>query len=310
MVTAMTVTPASAAKLTVSQYSRIMATLPWAVALEKGMFKDAGLDIDGLTAGSGGGTAMRNMLASELPFGEVATPVAVAAAKSGIELKIIYAASNQIGELAWASKPDSNINSIKDLVGRRVAFTNPKSTTEMVIRYALKMEGLTDKVEVIPLGGLGPALTALSQGAVAAAPIVDPRLTLQPKEQKILFYASKYYPQFPWEVGVTTKEFADKHPDTVRRIIAVRRKAVEYIYAHPKEAAEVYAKVWNVSQQEAEAILPKFFEWKHWSAGNFSAEGLAALTEGLNLVGEVSGPVDWPALIDQSYLDKDLQRPL
>src|SRR5882762_9156003 len=99
--TALAVTPAFAAKLTVSQYGRIVATLPWAVALEKGMFKEAGLDIDGLTPGSGGGTAMRNLIAGKLPVGEVASPIAVAAVKAGISLKIIYVASNQIGELAW-----------------------------------------------------------------------------------------------------------------------------------------------------------------------------------------------------------------
>ena len=78
---AFAVTPAFAAKITVSQYGRLVATLPWAVALEKGMFRQAGLDIDGITAGSGGGTSMRNLLASELPIGEVSTSVALAAAQ-------------------------------------------------------------------------------------------------------------------------------------------------------------------------------------------------------------------------------------
>src|SRR6266853_865555 len=180
-------TPVSAAKLTVTQYGRIIETLPWAVALEKGMFKQAGLDIDGITAGSGGGTSMRNLLASELPIGEVSTSVALAAAQTGINLKIIYTASNHVGELAWVAKPGSGINSIKDLAGKKVGFTNPKSTTEMVVRYALHKEGLTDKVELLALGGLGPALTALAQGAVAAVPLTDPRMTTHPQDYKILF---------------------------------------------------------------------------------------------------------------------------
>ena len=180
----------------------------------------------------------------------------------------------------------------------------------MILRYALKKEGLTDKVEAIPLGGLGPALTALSQGAVAAAPLNDPRMTLHPKDYHILFYSWQYYPKFSWAVGVTTKDFADKHPDIVRKIVAVHRKAVEYIYAHHKEAAEVYAKVWNVKQDEAEAILPKYYDWHHWNSGEFSKEGLEAVVEGLTSVGELKGPVDWSKLIDQQYLDKDLQRPL
>src|SRR5262249_60830009 len=63
VVMTLAVTPACAAKITVSQYGRIVATLPWAVALQTGMFKEAGLDIDGITAGGGRGGGVGAMLA-------------------------------------------------------------------------------------------------------------------------------------------------------------------------------------------------------------------------------------------------------
>src|SRR5215472_17029078 len=103
---------------------------------------------------------------------------------AGVELKALASSSNHIGELTWAAKPDAGINSIKDLVGKKVAYTSPKSITEMVIRTALKQEGLAGKVDILPLGGLGPALTALAQGAVAAAPLNDPALTVTPDKYK------------------------------------------------------------------------------------------------------------------------------
>ena len=204
------VTPVCAAKITVSQYGRLVATLPWAVALQKNMFKAAGLDIDGITAGAGGGTSLHNMLAGELPYAELATSAAIAGSLAGVELKALASSSNHIGELSWAAKPDAGINSINDLVGKKVAYTSPRSITEMVIRTALKQEGLAGKVDILPLGGLGPALTALAQGAVAAAPLNDPALTVTPDKYKVLFYAHQYYPKFTWQVAVTTKEFAAK----------------------------------------------------------------------------------------------------
>jgi NitT/TauT family transport system substrate-binding protein len=301
---------ADAAKITVSQYGRILGTLPWAAALEKGMFKEAGLDIDGITAGAGGGTSLRNLLASELPYGEVATSVAIAAVNQGLPIVSVAAGSNHVGELAWTAKPDSGINSIKDLVGKKVAYTNPKSTTEQVIRTALAQEGLTGKVEALPLGGLGPALTALSKDAVAAAPLNDPAMTLHPERYKVLFFAHQYYPKFTWQVAVTTKEFAAQHPDTVRKLILVHRKAVEYTYAHRDEAARIYAKVWKIEEADAAKILPKYYDWQHWSAGDYSKEGLDAVVKGLMLVGELKQPFDWSKLIDQRFLDEDLRRPL
>jgi NitT/TauT family transport system substrate-binding protein len=302
--------PAFAAKITVSQYGRLVATLPWAVALEKGMFKEAGLPIDGITAGAGGGTSLRNMLAGELPYAEIATSAAIAGSLAGVELKVVASASNHIGELVWAAKPDSGITSIKDLVGKKVAYTSPKSITEMLIRTALKREGLAGKVETLPLGGLGPALTALAQGAVAAAPWNDPPLTLTPDKYKVLFYGHQYYPKFTWQVGVTTKEFAAKNPEMLRKILAVHRKAVDFVYDNREETARIYAKVWEVSLAEANAILPKYYEWQQWSRGDFSKDGLEAVVDGLMAVGELKEPYDWSKLIDQSLLDADLRRPL
>jgi len=245
-----------------------------------------------------------------LPYAELATSAAIAGSLAGVELKALASSSNHIGELAWASKPDAGIASIKDLVGKKVAYTSPKSITEMVIRTALKHEGLTGKVEALPLGGLGPALTALAQGAVAAAPWNDPALTVTPDKYKVLFYGHQYYPKFTWQVAVTTKEFAAKNSATLRKLLAVHRKAVEFVYADRAETARIYAKVWEVSAAEADAILPKYYEWQHWSRGDFSKEGLTAVVDGLISVGEIKEPFDWSRLIDQSLLDEDLRRPL
>jgi NitT/TauT family transport system substrate-binding protein len=180
----------------------------------------------------------------------------------------------------------------------------------MVIRTALKQEGLAGKVDILPLGGLGPALTALAQGAVAAAPLNDPALTVTPDKYKVLFYAHQYYPKFTWQVAVTTKEFAAKNSQTLRNILKVHRQAVEFVYNNREETARIYAKVWEVSLAEANAILPKYYEWQHWSRGDFSKEGLTAVVDGLISVGELKEPFDWGKLIDQGLLDEDLRRPL
>ena len=74
--------PTYAFQLAVSQYGRVTASLPWAVAMEKGYFADAGVKIDEIIAGAGGGTTLRNVLASDLPYGEVATSAALAAARA------------------------------------------------------------------------------------------------------------------------------------------------------------------------------------------------------------------------------------
>src|SRR5262249_53577920 len=129
--------PSQAAEMAVSQYGRVTATLPWAVAMEKGFFAEEGVKIDKIISGEGGGTTLRNMLASDLPYGEVATSAALAAIRSGLDIVIVNTASDHIGEISLVANPKGSIHKVQDLQARKAGFTGPKSTSEVLLRLAL-----------------------------------------------------------------------------------------------------------------------------------------------------------------------------
>src|SRR5215468_3647149 len=237
--------PVPAAEMAVSQYGRVTATLPWAVAMEKGFFAAAGVKIDHIISGMGGGTTLRNMLASNLPYGEVATSAALAAIRSGVDIVIVNTASDHIGEIALVANPRSSIRTVQDLQGKKAGFTNPKSTSELLLRLALKEAGMTGKVEMVGTSGFGGGLTMLDTGGIDAAPLIDPILTLEPDKYRVIFHFADLIPRMTWLVGVTTRKFAQEHPDMVRRLIEIHRRGVEYIYAHHDEAIQIYAKYWQ-----------------------------------------------------------------
>ncbi len=303
--------PSSAAEMAVSQYGRVTATLPWAVAMEKGFFAAEGVKIDHIISGEGGGTTLRNMLASDLPYGEVATSAALAAIRSGLDIVIVNTASDHIGEIALVANPKSDIHKIEDLKGRKAGFTNPKSTSELLLRLALKEAGMVDKVEPVATGGFGGGLTLLDSGGIDAAPLIDPILTLKPDKYRVIFHFADLIPRMTWLVGVTTKKFAREHPDTLRKLIEVHRKGADFIYANHDEAIRIYAKVWQQDAKDVATYFPKYFSYKgEWSPGGFDQEALTKMSDGLQLIGESKGPVDWKAVIDQQFLPKDLQKPL
>jgi NitT/TauT family transport system substrate-binding protein len=275
--------PSRAAEMAVSQYGRVTATLPWAVAMEKGFFAAEGLQIDHIISGEGGGTTLRNMLASDLPYGEVATSAALAAIRSGLDIVIVNTASDHIGEIALVANPKSSIHKIQDLAGRKAGFTNPKSTSELLLRLALKEAGMIDKVEPVATGGFGGGLTLLDAGGIDAAPLIDPILTLKPDKYRVIFHFADLIPRMTWLVGVTTRKFAREHPDTLRKLIAVHRRGAEYIYAHHDEAIAIYAKVWQQDAKDVATYFPKYFGYKgEWSAGGFDQEALAKMSDGLS----------------------------
>ena len=296
--------PARAAdRLTVTNYGVIVETLPWAIALERGFFKKEGLDIDGFVGSNGGGTTIRNMMANSLPFAEVALPAVVAGIDAGLDLKIVYGGVNNLGDLAWVVKQDSPLKTIRDLKGKKAAFSSPRSTTEMVLRMALESAKLDKDVETVAAGGIGAGMTALDTGAVDAAPFEEPEL-LPPGKYRVLFRITDFLPDVTWQVGVTTAEFARAHPDVVRKLVAARRDALQYMIAHPDDAAKVYAKVWNTNDKRFADVIARLIKIKYWATDGFNVKGLDTMARGMALVGAVDHPVDVNALIDKSFLPK------
>ena len=298
-------------QLAVSQYGRVTASLPWAVAMEKGYFADAGVKIDEIIAGAGGGTTLRNVLASDLPYGEVATSAALAAARSGVDIVIINTASSHIGEIALVADPKSGVQNMSDLAGKKAGFTAPKSTSEVLLRLALKGTHMDGKVEPVATGGFGPGITALMTGAIQATPVIDPILTLDAGKYKVVLPFADIIPRMTWLVGITTKQFAQSNPELLRKLIAIRARGVDFIYNNREEAMQIYAKVWQQDPKQVATYFPKYYGYEgEWTRGEFEKLGLDKMSEGLQLVGDVDKPVDWKAIIDQQFLPKNLQKSL
>ena len=70
--------------LPITHYGSGLYGMPFAVALGKGYFKEAGLDIDGIITSPGGGSAVRNVLSNSLPLGEGGIMTSIAAKNSAL----------------------------------------------------------------------------------------------------------------------------------------------------------------------------------------------------------------------------------
>jgi len=301
----------AAYQITVTQYGRLPTGLPWFVALKRGMFKQAGLDIGDIVSGDGGGTTLRNTLATKTPIGEVATSAVVAAIESGVRLKVIYAATNDLGDMVWGVPANSPLQSARDLVGKTIGYTNPKSASEAALRLVLEAQGIPfNKVKMVSTGGIGGGVTMMSKGAVDTAVIPSVTLTKSKGAYKALFRAGDIVPADTWAVGVTTPEFAAAHPEVIRKVIATRRAAIEWIEANPAAAAPYLAEYLGISIEVAQQLLPQYIRWKYVSKGDFDKRGLDMAVRGLQLIGVSKGTVDLAKFVDQSFLPKELQNPL
>ena len=141
--------------LTVTHFGTGLYGVPFAVAKEKGWFKsEAKLDVTGFITSAGGGTTIRNALASDIPYGEVALPAAIAAIQQGVELTIVHGGVLSVADQVWITrKDDESIKKFSDLKGKKLGYSSPKSVTDILTSMMIDANGLTGALERKSVGG-------------------------------------------------------------------------------------------------------------------------------------------------------------
>jgi NitT/TauT family transport system substrate-binding protein len=244
-----------------------------------------------------------------LPYGEVALSAALAAANQGIDLVIVNVGTRTIAESTLVTMPTSDVKSLEDLIGKKVAITSPKSSSEMIFLMQLKEKNIdASKIARVAAGGYPPALTMLEQGAVSASALIEPLSIIRKAKYRTVVAAKDILPPMTTSVGITTKAFAKDNGAKLRAIIAGRRAAVQAIYADPDAAADVLRRTWNFEPEIAKEAVRNMIGPKMWSLGDFDRTELERTAAGLKLIGELKQDVDWATLIDESYLPADMPR--
>jgi NitT/TauT family transport system substrate-binding protein len=237
----------------------------------------------------------------------------VAAIQQGADLKIISDNVLTVAEFVWAVKPDSPIKSIQDLKGKKIGYTNPRSTSQALDILLLEAAGLKpDDAELVKTGGFGEAVVALNLGLIDASAIADPVWSKNKTQFRTLVAANDVLTPLCNVIGVITAEAAASKGDFVRAIIRGRRKAVEFMGAHPDEAAEIVAKAYNLDVDVAKStihnlVAPSKSGVPYWGPGYFDLSGMDRMIRAQKLVGALSGDVDWSKIVDTSFLPDDLK---
>jgi NitT/TauT family transport system substrate-binding protein len=299
---------AQADEISVTQWGSSLYGLPYAVAMDKGLFKKAGVDITGILSSGGGGTTVRNILASKTPYGEVAVSAALAAQRQGLDLVIVNVGTRSVAEASMVTLPNSDVKSVADLAGKKVAITSPKGVSEMLLLMVLKEKGVdAGKVTRVASGGYVNGLTLLEQGGVSGAVLIEPLSIIRKGKYRTVYRAGDILQPMTTSVGITTREFAKAHPDTLRAIIAGRRAGVDATYADPAGAAKLLETSFKLTPEVAREAVDNMVKSRMWSDGEFDRAELDRMTDGLKLIGELQGDVDWPKLVDTSFLPADLK---
>lgn len=224
-------------------YWPIASGLPLYAGLERGIFKEAGLNVEGVKFASAQQVA-EAMIAGRIhgsANGTASAALGLAEITSPDLFKIICSnPSNHKLVLDQFVVPlDSPIKSISELKGKRVA-SGPGIQNVTLAKIILEKNGITDpKVVELPIGQHVPALAA---GQLDAVYTLEPTGTAgrlkgltRVLENGVI---SKYVlgnadaPWFGGSASVTTALLKDK-PALARRYIAAYAKAVDFVRKNP-----------------------------------------------------------------------------
>lgn len=226
-------------------YWPIASGLPLYTALERGFFKEAGLNVEGVKFASAQQVA-EAMIAGRIhgsANGTASAVLGLAEITSPGLFKIICSnpSNHKLVLDQFVVPKDSPIKSIAELKGKRIA-SGPGIQNVTLAKIILEKNGITDaKVVELPIGQHVPAL---------AADQLDAVYTLEPTgtagrlkgltrvlENGVI---SKYVlgaPDAPWFGGsasVTTALLKDR-PEVAKKYIAAYARAVDFVRKNPAE---------------------------------------------------------------------------
>ncbi|UGY16406.1 ABC transporter substrate-binding protein [Bradyrhizobium septentrionale] len=175
-----TVLAAAQSKITIAVGGgACLCYLPTVLAKQLGEYDKAGLAVE-LVDLKGGSDALKAVLggSADVVSGYFDHCVNIAAKKQEMQAFVVYDRYPGL-VLVVSPKHTAEINSIKDLAGKKVGVSAPGSSTDFFLKYLLKKNGLDPAGTAVIGVGLGAtAVAAMEQGQIDAAVMLDPSVTV------------------------------------------------------------------------------------------------------------------------------------
>lgn len=214
------------------------------VALEKGYFSAAGLDVS-IVPGSGSESGMKLLAGGQLDFQPVDITAAVLTrANERLPIKIVSVV-HQRTLSAILALAGSGITTPKSLEGRSIADSPGSTVITLLPLYAKRAGFDASKVKFIP--STPPALPSLLASgrvdAVGQFSVGVPLFQAAAGGKQIVTLPYARYLGNLLGVGIaTTDDMVRKNPGIVRRFVTAENRGLAYALAHPDETGQILKK--------------------------------------------------------------------
>jgi NitT/TauT family transport system substrate-binding protein len=243
----------AAAKITIAiGGAGCLCYLPTVLAEQLGEYKKAGVEIE-LVDFKGGSQALTAVIggSADVVSGYYDHCVNLAARNQNLQAFVVY--DRYPGMVLGVSPKHVNeINSVKDLAGKKVGVSAPGSSTDFFLKFLLAKNGVApDSAAVIGIGLVATAVAAMEQGTVDAAVMLDPTPTLlQGKFSTLKILSdtrtqtdtlSVFGGEYPGGALYTRGDWIAKHEKETQALTNAILATLKWIHSHTPE--EIMAKM-------------------------------------------------------------------
>ena len=224
--------------------------LPTMLAQALGEYEKAGLNVE-VVDFKGGSESLKAVIggSADVVSGYFDHCVNLAAKGQHLQSFVVYDRYPGFA-LVVSPKHSAEINSIKDLAGKKVGVSAPGSSTDFFLKYMLSKNSVDpNSVGVIRVGLGATAVAAMEQGTIDAAIMLDPAITIlqgQDKQLKILTDTRSqkdtlavFGGEYPGGALYTRAEWIATHEKEVQAMTNAIIATLKWIHSHtPEEIAD------------------------------------------------------------------------
>lgn len=282
--------------------------LPLALGIERGFFRDEGLDL-ALKVVFGGPEIAAAYDAGKLAIGELGTPPALTALAKGARFRIVGSGIRRRALQYFVARPD--IRDWDALRGKRVAALSRGSCSWWFGRFVLESQGFDPDrdVEMTGLGERYPqVLDLFESGELAAAVLSEPNVSAGEDRGAFKVWQALTDPQFcpgmQWTVVVAGERTRAQEPALVRAVLRASRRSYHWCSEHPDEWAAFIARRLGIPHETAARSIRRERPDLHYDCQP-DMPGLDLAIDLQLRLGAIPGRLAADDLVDLSFLPQE-----
>lgn len=257
-------------KITLAEVAHTVFYAPMYVAIEKGYFKEYGIDIN-LILTSGADKVTAALLSGDADIGFCGSEATIYVYNGGEKdyLKTFSQLTQKDGTFIVSREKIDNFT-LNDLRGKSIIGGRAAGMPEMTLEYALKQNGIDPRNDVsIDTSVAFPAMSgAFISGQGDFVTLFEPTATMVERQGYGYVVASvgKLGGTVPYTSYSARSSYLNKHPSTIKNFDKAIQKGLDYVHSHSdKEVAKAVLKQFpDTSLNDLESSIKRYRENDTW----------------------------------------------